>query len=211
MEVSGVPTPLYFTRFLIRVNNYPQSISSIQPCLNSNHPPRNFFPFLLRSQPFSPSSSLNPLSFVSPQFHKNVINHCQESERTFQALAVLEGFSHWMLNLRPIIWKIFHKGEYDERRKIINFKTFKTMRDLWRMDNERGYWIRLFHLWFLSDTRTMQRAAQANHKWFRFGNERNTIEISFNFTEPSISQATKTEPKMLKYFDKFHSLSLCPL
>lgn len=41
------------------------------------------------------------------------------------------------------MWKKFHKPEPKKsERKIINLKTFKTMKDLWRMDNERGYWIR---------------------------------------------------------------------
>lgn len=149
MEVGGVPLlrSLPLAWFLIRMNNYPQSITSIQssalPKLQSPSPECLFtflLHILLQIQPFSPRSNSQILLAFVP--FRNVINHCQCPEWTYisstrSARRTLS--PHWMLNPQPIMWEIFHKSTRNDQRKIINFKTFKTMKDLWRMDN---HWIR---------------------------------------------------------------------
>lgn len=114
------------------------------------------------------------------------------SYNSTKALVLLEGLSHWMLNLRPIIWKIFHKKRIElGREKSLILKPSK----LWKI---YGEWImkevigsaareRVF-VWFLLDIPALytMQCNRVNHKWFRNPSEqrRNTIEISFNFVEP---------------------------
>lgn len=123
-----------FTRFLIRMNNYLPSIT-FWLCLKLDSPS------LLFIQPFFPFLLSFAFSFNSTEMY----NQSLSGKWTYTFQAVLEGLSHWMLNLQPIMWKIFlikTQNRAASERKIINLKTFKTMKDLWRMDNERGYWIR---------------------------------------------------------------------
>lgn len=81
------------------------------------------------------------------------------------------------------------------------------MRDLWRMDNERGYWITESCSFVILLGRSIHCSEEKpEREKNRKKHNRNIIQLA---GAKRLSSAARTEPKMLKRFDKFHSN--CPL